>query len=173
MRMFSAATPSISSENNPILKREVQRQKVNKLAEKCGLEPQNLLTFLQDPTIAKIVLRELKKKNEMPGLVFDWNDAGFNNVPTVPNCRNEQIGQTRTAVIANLTGAGAVNHDNILFTFPKGTAIGTWSRNITANLPWAKNQTGIPNICDSLLRINKITDNTGNVDIEDYLHILA
>ncbi|CAB4430565.1 unnamed protein product [Rhizophagus irregularis] len=95
----------------------------------------------------------------MPGLVFDWNDSGFNNVPTVPNCHS-------------LTGAGAVNHDNILFTFPKGTAIGTWSRNMTANLPWAKNQTGVPNICNSLLRINKITANTGNVDIEDYLHIL-
>jgi hypothetical protein len=59
----------------------------------------------------------------MPGLVFDWNDSGFNNVPTVPNCHS-------------LTGAGAVNHDNILFTFPKGMAIGTWSRNMTANLPW-------------------------------------
>lgn len=47
----------------------------------------------------------------MLGLVFDWNDSGFNNVSTVPNCHG-------------LTGASAVNHDNILFTFLKGTANG-------------------------------------------------
>ncbi|RGB33429.1 hypothetical protein C1646_669360 [Rhizophagus diaphanus] len=155
-----------------IIHNRIQRQKVNKLAEKCGLEPHNLLTFLQDPTIAKIVLRELKKKNEMPALMFDWNDAGFNDVPTVPNCCNRVAGQTKAAVIASLTRASAINHDNILFTFPKGTEIGTWSRSIATNLPWAKNQNGIPNICNSLLRINKITANTGNVDIEDYLHVL-
>lgn len=99
-------------------------------------DPQNLPTFLQDPTIAKIVLREIKKKDEMPALVFDWNDAGFNDDPNVPNCRNGQIAQTKAAVIASLVGAGAVNHDNILFSFPNGTAIGAWSKNVSTNLPW-------------------------------------
>ncbi|GBB88161.1 hypothetical protein RclHR1_01470009 [Rhizophagus clarus] len=127
---------SVSLNLFTVIHNKIQRQKVNKLAKKCGLEPQNLPTFLQDPTIARIVLREINKKNEMPVLVFDWNDAGFNDDPTVPNCRNGQIGQTKAEVIASLTGAGAVNHDDILFSFPNGAAIGSWSNNVSKNLSW-------------------------------------
>jgi hypothetical protein len=72
----------------------------------------------------------------MPSLIFDWNDAGFNDNANLPNCRNGVVGQTKAAFIASLTGGGAVNHNNILFTFPNGTAIGNWARNLRGNLAW-------------------------------------
>src|SRR4051812_32448475 len=73
----------------------------------------------------------------MPALLFDWNDAGFNDT-AVPNCRNGVAGQTKTAIISNLIAHGARNfmNKNLLFIFPKGEEIANWSKNVTTNLPW-------------------------------------
>ena len=79
---------------------------------------------LQDPTIATILLRELR--TDMPALAFQWNNAGFNDVPATPNCRNGIPGQTREAFIANLVANGAINWNSTVFSFPNGTAIGIW-----------------------------------------------
>ncbi|KAF0445456.1 hypothetical protein F8M41_003169 [Gigaspora margarita] len=94
------------------------------LAYKCAMEPAELPEALQDPKVATILLSELKK--DMPALVFQWNDAGFNDVPNMPNCRNGIPGQTKAALIANLVANRAVNWDDTIFTFPNGTAIGIW-----------------------------------------------
>ena len=70
----------------------------------------------------------------MPALVFDWNNAGFNDNASMPNCRNGVTGQTRAALIASLIGSGAVSHNNILFSFPNGVAIGNWALNLGGTL---------------------------------------
>lgn len=72
----------------------------------------------------------------MPLLIFDWNNDGFNDVETSPGCRNGVAGQTKEAIIASLTESGAVNHDNILFYFSDGAAIGTWIENLKGTLAW-------------------------------------
>ncbi|CAB4440856.1 unnamed protein product [Rhizophagus irregularis] len=108
----------------------------------------------------------------MPLLTFDWNNDGFNDVETSPGCRNGVAGQTKEAIIASLTESGAVNHDNILFYFSDGAAIGTWIENLKGTLAWAKNQAGVPNICRSVLRINKIQESTAEADVEDYTSYL-
>ncbi|CAG8618651.1 13446_t:CDS:2 [Ambispora gerdemannii] len=109
----------------------------------------------------------------MPALLFNWNQAGFNDT-NVPNCRNGVAGQTQGSIIANLLANGATDFMNlsILFIFPNGHAIGAWGRNVSMNLPWAKHQAGVPDICNQLLRLNKITTRTANVDIEDFLGVL-
>ncbi|RIB07488.1 hypothetical protein C2G38_2045962 [Gigaspora rosea] len=107
----------------------------------------------------------------MPALLFDWNQAGFNDNPNVPNCRNGVAGQTQGAIIANLIANGAIDfmNLNILFIFQDGHAIGTWGRNVAVNLPWAKHQAGIPDVCNNLLRLNRIMVHTANIDVEDFL----
>lgn len=72
----------------------------------------------------------------MPLLIFQWNDDGFNDVETSPGCRNGVAGQTKEAIIANLIENGAVRHNNIMFSFPNGAAIGTWARNLSGTLAW-------------------------------------
>ena len=72
----------------------------------------------------------------MPALVFEWNQAGFNDVPTAPNLRNGIFGQNRAAIINNLMRNGAKNHNNVIFTFANGTAIGAWVDQINVNIPW-------------------------------------
>ncbi|CAG8686019.1 7546_t:CDS:2 [Acaulospora morrowiae] len=129
-------------------------------------ESHNLPLALQDPTTATILLRELKK--DMPALVFQWNDAGFNDVPAMPNCRNGIPGQTKVAFIANLVASGAVNWNDTIFSFPNGTAIGIWVGQIPV---WARHQTGVPDICHSVTRITKIGA-TRPVNIEDFSYIL-
>ncbi|KAF0445458.1 hypothetical protein F8M41_003169 [Gigaspora margarita] len=94
------------------------------------MEPAELPEALQDPKVATILLSELKK--DMPALVFQWNDAGFNDVPNMPNCRNGIPGQTKAALIANLVANRAVNWDDTIFTFPNGTAIGIWVNQMPA-----------------------------------------
>ncbi|CAG8598834.1 22921_t:CDS:2 [Dentiscutata erythropus] len=120
------------------------------LAHKC--EPAELPEALQDPKVATILLSELKK--DIPALVFQWNDAGFNDVPNMPNCRNGILGQTKAA---NLVANRAVNWDDTVFTFPNGTAIGRW--------------VGVPDICHSVTRITKISA-TNPVDVENFDDIL-
>ncbi|CAG8666768.1 2987_t:CDS:2, partial [Gigaspora margarita] len=134
-------------------------------AHKCGMEPAELSIALQDPNVATILLSELKK--DMRALVFQWNDAGFNDVPNTPNCRNGIPGQTKAAFIANLMANGAVNWDDTVFTFSNGTAIGRWVNQIPA---WARHQVGVPDICHSVIRITKI--DADPVDIENFDDIL-
>ncbi|CAG8530313.1 11002_t:CDS:2 [Acaulospora morrowiae] len=92
----------------------------------------------------------------------------FNDVPTMPNCRNGIPGQTKVAFITNLVENGAVNGNSIVFSFPNGTAIGIWVGQIPV---WARHQTGVPDICHSVTRITKIGA-TRPVDIEDFSDIL-
>ncbi|CAG8510800.1 5079_t:CDS:2, partial [Acaulospora morrowiae] len=117
-----------------------------------------------------LVLKALKKDQDMPVLVFEWNEAGFNDVPTVPGLRNGIAGQNRVAII---TKNGATSYSNIIFTFPNGNAIGAWVGQIRVNISWAINQPGIPNVCTSVTRINRITErDTGTpstaLDLENF-----
>ncbi|CAG8817123.1 34085_t:CDS:2 [Gigaspora margarita] len=82
---------------------------------------------------------------------------GFNDVPTAPGFRNGIKGQTKAAIIENLTENGATSYNNIIFTFPNGFAIGVWANQIKTNIPWVKNQSGVQNVCNSVTRINQIT----------------
>ncbi|CAG8557649.1 6974_t:CDS:2 [Ambispora leptoticha] len=146
---------------------KVQEKKLRKLAKKCETVPENLPTILQNPDIVTLILKYLKGKDtddEMLALLFDWNQAGFNDT-NVPNCHNGVAGQTQEAIIANLLANGATDfmNLNILFIFPNGQAIGTWCRNFAANLPWAKQQAGVADICNNILRLNKITAHTANL----------
>ncbi|CAG8793289.1 2530_t:CDS:10, partial [Gigaspora margarita] len=105
--------------------------------------PENLPTILQNPDIVTLILKYLKGKDtddEMPALLFDWNQVGFNDKPNVPNCRND------------------------------GHAIGTWHSNVAVNLPWARHQTGVPNVCNHLLRLNKITASTGRTNQSEFIN---
>ncbi|KAF0555267.1 hypothetical protein F8M41_017652 [Gigaspora margarita] len=120
---------------------KLQKKKLRKLAKKCGTVPENLPTILQNPDIVTLILKYLKGKDtddEMPALLFDWNQVGFNDNPNVQNCRNGVAGQTQGAIIANLLANGATDFMNlkILFVFPDGHAIGTWHSNVAVNLPW-------------------------------------
>ncbi|CAG8574147.1 2875_t:CDS:2 [Paraglomus occultum] len=138
--------------------------------------PEKLPTILQNPDIVTLVLKYLKIKDtddEMPALLFDWNQAGFNDT-NVPNCRNGVAGQTQEAIIAHILANGATDfmNLNILFIFRNGQAIGAWHRNFCVALPWAKHQAGVPDICNNILRLNKITADTAKVDIENFLGIL-
>ena len=83
-----------------------------------------------------MVLKALKRDKDMPALVFDWNPAGFNDVATAPGLRNGVAGQNIGAIITNLTINGARNYNNVAFTFPNGSSIGTWKRQINATIPW-------------------------------------
>ncbi|CAG8639099.1 26816_t:CDS:2, partial [Dentiscutata erythropus] len=162
-----------------------QENKVHKLARKCGEVPENLPTILQNPEIAALVLKYLKGDDEMPALVIGWNDAGFNDTAT-PNLHNGVAGQTKAAIIADLIAGGAIdfqNH-NILFIFRSDIAFGSWAENVETNLRWygtityilvslalaqfyysfskrAKNQAGVPNVYNAVIRINKVSPSTG------------
>ena len=72
----------------------------------------------------------------MIALVFEWNQAGFNDVPTAPGLRNGIEGQNKAAIIANLIANGATNYNNFIFTFANGNAVGEWATQIRVNIPW-------------------------------------
>ncbi|CAG8476251.1 17423_t:CDS:2 [Cetraspora pellucida] len=126
---------------NPLkfIRHKVQEKKLYELAKRCGRDPKDLPTMFQNPYIVTLVFDYLKEKDseEMPALLFDWNDAGFNDT-AVPNCRNGITGQTKASIIANLLANGATNYRNqdILFIFPNGLTIGDWYWNLVTNLPW-------------------------------------
>ncbi|CAG8460157.1 5155_t:CDS:2 [Ambispora gerdemannii] len=116
------------------------------------LASSELPPFLQDPKIATLTLRVTKKN--MPALIIQWNDGGFNDVPTVPFCRNGVPGQTKLALIAILVANGAVNHSNTVFTFPNGQALSTCEQAIPA---WARHQAGVPDVAFSVQRLTTYT----------------
>ncbi|RGB41011.1 hypothetical protein C1646_686525 [Rhizophagus diaphanus] len=152
---------------------KVRRNDIKKLAKESGTTPENLPPPLNNPNTATLVRKALKKDTDMPALVFDWNPAGFNDVATAPGLRNGVAGQDVNAIITNLTANGATNYNNIVFTFANGTAIGTWKRQIDANIQWARNQPHVPNVVTSVTRINRVTERyTGTpstaYDLEDF-----
>ncbi|GES84337.1 hypothetical protein RCL_jg6960.t1 [Rhizophagus clarus] len=63
---------NVPDDNNYFSNSEPKSKKTRK---KVWLKPDTLSIFLRNPTIAEIVLQEIKIKTEMPALVFDWNDA--------------------------------------------------------------------------------------------------
>jgi hypothetical protein len=72
----------------------------------------------------------------MLALVFEWNQAGFNDVPTAPGLRNGMEGQNKAAIITNLTANGATSFNDVVFTFASGNAVGEWTDQIRENIPW-------------------------------------
>ncbi|CAG8701188.1 12846_t:CDS:2 [Funneliformis caledonium] len=158
--------------SNPLtfVRQKIQEQNVKKLAKKS---PTSLPIVLQNPQTADIVLRSIKNDNEMPALLFDWNNSGFNNNPANPG-RNGIAAQTQAAIVANLVAYGATDYGNygFLFIFQSDAAIGVWARNIKVNLPWVKSQPGVPDVCNALIRINRVSPVTGNIHLEDFLAVL-
>ena len=143
-----------------ILLYTAQEKKLRKLAKICGtgsyflarwcyglydvnwyftLVPASLPPTLQNPDIVAPLLKYLKDKDspEMPALVIDWNDAGFNDTPT-QDCRNGTAGQTKAAIIASLIAHGAGDYLglNLIFVFRKGIEISTWLRYLRRNVVW-------------------------------------
>ncbi|CAH1766488.1 8785_t:CDS:2, partial [Entrophospora sp. SA101] len=155
------------------IRNKVQEKKLQELEKSFNRKvPEEIAT---NPDVVNLILKYLKDKenNEMPALIFIWNNAGFNDT-MVPNCRNGVMGQTQATIIANLVTNGAINYRNMntLFIFQNGEAIGDWAKNVKTNLPWAKQQAGVPDICHQLIRIGKISAHTANADVEDYLYVL-
>ncbi|CAJ0636713.1 10322_t:CDS:2, partial [Entrophospora sp. SA101] len=126
------------------IRNKVQEKKLQELEKSFNRKvPEDIA---MNPDVVNLILKYLKDKenDEMPALLFIWNNAGFNDT-TVPNCRNGAMGQTQATIIANLVTNGAINYRNMntLFIFQNGEAIGDW----------AKTQAGVPNICHQLIRI--------------------
>ncbi|CAG8528601.1 6309_t:CDS:2, partial [Dentiscutata erythropus] len=117
-----------------------QENKVYKLARKCGEVPENLPTILQNSEIAALVLKYLKRDDEMPALLIDWNDSGFNDTAT-PNLRNGVAGQTKAAIVADLVAGDSLAFAQFYYSFSKR----------------AKNQAGVPNVYNVVIRINKVS----------------
>ncbi|CAG8730976.1 5772_t:CDS:2 [Dentiscutata erythropus] len=92
------------------IRHKVQQHNIKVLAKKCN-------QVLQDPAIASLVLRVTKKHIDMPAIVIQWNNAGFNDVPTSPNNRNGVIGQDQNAIINFMVANGATNYHNTVFMF--------------------------------------------------------
>jgi len=53
----------------------------------------------------------------MPAIIIQWNNAGFNNVPTSPNNRHGVVGQDQNAIVNFLVASGAMNYNNTIFMF--------------------------------------------------------
>ncbi|CAG8455852.1 9309_t:CDS:2 [Scutellospora calospora] len=92
--------------------------------------PENAEQILQDEYTARIVLRAMKECPfpDDPVLIIKWDDRGFNDVPTVPGCRNGVPGQTKAAIITHLVTNGAVDVYglNLIFMFRNSDALGQW-----------------------------------------------
>ncbi|CAJ0899134.1 18400_t:CDS:10, partial [Entrophospora sp. SA101] len=68
-----------------------------------------------------------KKRQKYARPHIEWNQADFNDVPTSPSSRNGIAGQNKGEIITNLMANGARNHNNVVFIFQNGTAIGAWA----------------------------------------------
>ncbi|PKY54659.1 hypothetical protein RhiirA4_426930 [Rhizophagus irregularis] len=60
---------------------------------------------LQNNDIATNVLYAVKNMMTIddPAIVIQWNDPGFNDVPTMPGCRNGIAEQTQNAIVTVFT----------------------------------------------------------------------
>ncbi|CAG8456841.1 820_t:CDS:2, partial [Funneliformis caledonium] len=128
---------------------------------------ENLPPVLNNHKTATLILKALKGDRDMPALVFEWNPAGFNDVATAPGLRNGIVGQSKTTIVTNLTTNGAKNYNDVVFTFPNGYSIGEWRKRIVTNIPCINlaqfsiliaKGTGVPNVINSVTRINRITE---------------
>ncbi|CAB4405297.1 unnamed protein product [Rhizophagus irregularis] len=91
---------------NPLnfLRDQVQQHKVKQVT--CKRVSLNSSSSIQDPTLASRILKITKNYIDMPALVIQWNDAGFNDVPASPGNKNGIVGQDRNVIINHLvTGA--------------------------------------------------------------------
>ncbi|CAG8564136.1 14707_t:CDS:2, partial [Cetraspora pellucida] len=98
--------------------------------------PLSLPEILQDEYTASIVLRAMKESPfpDDPALIIQWDDRGFNDVPTVPGCRNGVPGQTKAAIIAHLVANCAVDAYglNLVFMFRNSDALSQCEHTIPA-----------------------------------------
>lgn len=69
------------------------------------LVPLTLPIVLQNNDIATNVLYAVKNMMTIdgPAIVIQWNDSGFNDVPTMLGCRNGIAGQTQNAIVTVFT----------------------------------------------------------------------
>ncbi|RHZ50420.1 hypothetical protein Glove_499g46 [Diversispora epigaea] len=143
--------------------------KVQKIARKCGKAPEDLPMILQDEHTAKVVLHAMKacQFQDDPGLIIQWNERGFNDVPNAPGFRNGVPGQTKQALINHFVNNGATNvYDlNLVFMFENPDKLADCEIIIPV---WARHQPGIPDVCSAICRIDKITDTTYST--ERFLH---
>ncbi|CAG8537678.1 14839_t:CDS:2, partial [Cetraspora pellucida] len=123
------------------------------------LAPSSLPEILQDEYTARIVLCAMKESlfPDDPALIIQWDDRGFNDVPTVPGCRNGVPGQTKAAIITHLVTNGTVDIYglNLVFMFRNPDALSQCEHTIPA---WARHQPGIPDVCNAICRIDKVTE---------------
>ncbi|CAG8562992.1 3202_t:CDS:2 [Paraglomus brasilianum] len=77
------------------IRRKKQERNVRILARKFKKDIVNLPKVLQDPVIASLVLRATKNHTNMPAIIIQWNNAGFNNVPTSPTIDTELLARIR------------------------------------------------------------------------------
>ncbi|PKC01186.1 hypothetical protein RhiirA5_504760 [Rhizophagus irregularis] len=80
--------------------------------------------------LARICNQVSKKFSDMPAIVIQWNNGGFNDVPISPNNRNGIAGQNKNAIINFLTANGAVNYHDTVFLFRDGPALATCEHNL-------------------------------------------
>ncbi|GBB92454.1 hypothetical protein RclHR1_20070001 [Rhizophagus clarus] len=156
-------------QRNPFnfLRNQVQQYKVRKLARECNLTPLTLPQAFQDPILASRILKITKNYIDMPALVIQWNDAGFNDDATSPGNRNGVVGQDRNAIINHLIAGGATNHHDTIFVFKNGQSVG----DCEDTLPnWVRHQAGIPDVVISCYRINRLTAG-GLIDVEIYNNV--
>ncbi|UZO11605.1 uncharacterized protein OCT59_003165 [Rhizophagus irregularis] len=104
--------------------------------------------------LARICNQVSKKFSDMPAIVIQWNNGGFNDVPISPNNRNGIAGQNKNAIINFLTANGAVNYHDTVFLFRDGPALATCEHNLPQ---WVRHQTAIPDVCTAAIRVNCIT----------------
>ncbi|CAG8614988.1 14541_t:CDS:2 [Funneliformis mosseae] len=151
------------------IRNKVQQHNVVQLAKICNQTYLSMLSarnfddllhkVLINPHIAILVLQVSKKFSDMPALVIQWNNGGFNDVPASPNNRNGVAGQNRNAIINFLTANGAINYHDTVFLFRDGPALATCEHNLPQ---WVRHQAAIPDICTAAIRINSITVGGGS-----------
>ncbi|CAB5371631.1 unnamed protein product [Rhizophagus irregularis] len=85
------------------------------------------------------------------------NNRQIKKSKTTSTTSKQKATQDIEAIITNLTTNGARNYNNVVFTFPNGGSIGAWKQQINANIPWVRNQLGVPNVIITVTRINRDT----------------
>ncbi|RUS12484.1 hypothetical protein BC938DRAFT_478885 [Jimgerdemannia flammicorona] len=144
--------------------------KQQQLLRLCEQPPAQLPPVLQDETIAGLALDAVKNYDfpDDPAIVTAWNSAGFNDVPATPGCRNGVPGQTLAALVAYIVASGGVDAYNLhlLFMFRTPDMLSSCERGIPN---WARHQAGVPDVCTSSIRINRMTQ-AGQIGFEYFEH---
>ncbi|CAI2187649.1 6445_t:CDS:2 [Funneliformis geosporum] len=143
-----------------------KKTKMEKLAEKIGVEPLALPTYLQNEDTAALILKATKQMNVDDSAIFiQWSNAGFNDT-AVANCRNGVAGQNQTAIINYIVGSGGSNFNdlNTMFLFRNNFAIARCQYSFPL---WTYHQEGVPDVCHSICRINKLSA-SGRINYEPF-----